>query len=352
MGRGNVKSVSIWTSGKNAARGILLFYRARPTMRHFLVHIIIVCCFLRLPAAAGTTDFEPAHKLTIQAYPLHGDSATTVIPFSMAGNLILVKAKVDSTEGNFIFDTGAPNLVLNIIYFRDYPVTQNHDAEQTSINGATNGVIKTSVTDFRFGSLEYNRLEADLVDLGHIENNKGVKVLGLLGMELFRQCELIIDYEKNLIYLHRIGRKESSSYKNVQLEDKEAYTVVPIDLTDNRIIATLEMGGKKLKFVIDYAAESNVLDSRLSNKVFENVNITGRIMLGGSGASRVEALKGDMKGLKIGDQSFATLPVVVTRLEKSCFAYAGCVDGVLGFDFLVLHKIGFNFVNRKMYIWK
>ena len=280
MGRGNVKSVSIWTSGKNTARGILLFYRARPTMRHFLVHIIILCCFLRLPAAAGTTDFEPAHKLTIQAYPLHGDSATTVIPFSMAGNLILVKAKVDSTEGNFIFDTGAPNLVLNIIYFRDYPATQNHDAEQTSINGATNGVIKTSVTDFRFGSLEYNRLEADLVDLGHIENNKGVKVLGLLGMELFRQCELIIDYEKNLIYLHRIGRKESSSYKNVQLEDKEAYTVVPIDLTDNRIIATLEMGGKKLKFVIDYAAESNVLDSRLSNKVFENVNITGRIMLG------------------------------------------------------------------------
>jgi hypothetical protein len=25
---------------------------------------------------------------------------------------------------------------------------------------------------------------------------------------------------------------------------------------------------------------------------------------------------------------------------------------MLGFDFLSLHKIGFNFVTRKMYIWK
>ena len=75
-------------------------------------------------------------------------------------------------------------------------------------------------------------------------------------------------------------------------------------------------------------------------------------MLGGASNSKVEALMGNMKGLKIGGHDFATLPVVITNLEKTCFAYAGCIDGVLGFDFLVLHKIGFNFVTRKMYIWK
>jgi hypothetical protein len=35
-----------------------------------------------------------------------------------------------------------------------------------------------------------------------------------------------------------------------------------------------------------------------------------------------------------------------------CDSYNNCLDGMLGFDFLSLHKIGFNFVNRKMYIWK
>lgn len=280
------------------------------------------------------------------------DSASCIIPFTRAGNLILVKAKADTTEGNFILDTGAPNLVLNLTYFRDYPATELHDAEQTSINGSGPTVMKTVVHEFSLGSLLYSSLDADLADLGNIENNKGVKILGLLGMELFRQCEMIIDYEKNLIFLHRIGRKESSSYQNPLLADGTQYSIVPIELKDNRIIATIEMAGKKLKFVIDHAAESNVLDSRLPAKVFDYVNITGRVMLGGAGTLKVEALKGNMRDMKIGNHSFATLPVLITNLEKTCFSYAGCIDGVLGFDFLVLHKIGFNFVNRKMYIWK
>ena len=75
-------------------------------------------------------------------------------------------------------------------------------------------------------------------------------------------------------------------------------------------------------------------------------------MLAGSGAQKVEALYGDMKNMKIGNLDIATLPVLVTNLEKMCFSYNQCLDGMLGFDFLSMHKIGFNFVTRKMYIWK
>ena len=42
-----------------------------------------------------------------------GDFETLVIPLKRAQNLLLVEAKVDSIEGNFILDTGAPYLVLN-----------------------------------------------------------------------------------------------------------------------------------------------------------------------------------------------------------------------------------------------
>jgi hypothetical protein len=112
------------------------------------------------------------------------------------------------------------------------------------------------------------------------------------------------------------------------------------------------MSGKKLKLIIDCAAESNLLDSRLPNKIFENVVITRRVKLVGAGNKQVDALYGDLKGMKIGNQDIGTLPVLITNLENTCFSYSGCVDGILGFDFLSLHKIGFNFVNRKMYIWK
>jgi len=283
---------------------------------------------------------------------LPADSVSCIIPFTRAGNLIMVKARVDTIDGNFILDTGAPGLVLNITYFRDYPTTESLDEEQSGIAGSAVGVKRTTVKEFSFGSLDYWNQKADLIDLGHIENSKGVKILGLLGIELFKQCEMIIDYEQNLIHLHRIGRKESSGYKHSLLEDTSTYRIVPFELTDNRIIVKTSMAGKKLKFVVDCAAESNVLDSRLPNKILEQVTITKRVVLTGSNNRKVDALFGDLESIKIGGEEVSNLPVLITNLEYTCFAYAGCVDGVLGFDFLSMHKIGFNFVKRKMYIWK
>jgi hypothetical protein len=95
-----------------------------------------------------------------------------------------------------------------------------------------------------------------------------------------------------------------------------------------------------------------VLDSRLPNAIFEKVAITGRVMLMGAGNKKIEALNGSASDLIIGGQKISALPVLITNLEKTCFSYSGCIDGILGFDFLSLRKIGFNFVTRKMYLWK
>jgi len=208
------------------------------------------------------------------------------------------------------------------------------------------------VANFSFGAANYYRLQADLANLGNIENSKGVKILGLIGIQLLEKFEMIIDYEKNLIYLHRIGRKESSSYRHEMLSDASAYNVVPITITDNRIMVQTVLAGKKIKLIIDSGAETNLLDSRLPDKIFENVSITGRTMLSGAGNTKIEVLRGDLRTLKIGEQAIESLPVLITNLEKTCFSYGGCVDGILGFDFLSLKKIGFNFVTNKMYIWK
>ncbi len=303
-------------------------------------------------AGGGTTDTGYIRQITIYDDPEQGDTNTMAIPFSRAGNLIVVKAKADTLEGNFILDTGAPYLVLNLTYFRDYPQRQVEQTEQTSMTGSSPTVARTTRKTFSFGTLDYSPVHADLANLGHIENSKGVKILGLLGMELFKQCELIIDYDRNLIYLHKIGRKEAATYMHESLKDTSAYRIFPIDISDNRIMVNTAMAGKKLKFIIDCAAETNVLSSKLPAKVFANVEITGRVMLAGVGNRKVEALTGDLKNMKMGAFDLGTLPMLITNLENTCFSKAGCIDGILGFDFLSLHPIGFNFVKRKMYIWK
>lgn len=280
------------------------------------------------------------------------DSANVVIPFNRVGNLIVIKARVDTTEGNFILDTGAPKLILNMTYFRHYPTTEDPEGESGGITGSAATVSPTEVAKLSFGPIKYFRVEAHRINLGHIENSKGIKILGLLGMQLFKRFEMIIDYEKSLIHLHLIGKKESSSYKSEMLKDTSAYNTFSIRIMDNKLITYGEMAGKKLTFIIDTGAESNVLDSKLPEKIFENVDITRRILLTGSGNTKVEALYGNMKNMTLGSRDVGTLPVLVTNLEKMCFSYDQCIDGMLGFDFLSLHKIGFNFVTRKMYIWK
>ena len=304
---------------------------------------------LLLPSSGGTIT---APRYDSRDPIVTSEPATSTIPFTRAGNLIVIKARVDSTEGNFILDTGAPGLILNITYFRHYSSTETITEHAGGITGIAIQSNPTEVGKLSFGNINYHKVETDRINLGHIENSKGIKILGLLGMNLFKRFEMIIDYEKNEIYLHLIAKKEAKKYKHQMLMDTSLYREFEIDLKDNKILTYGKLAGKKLTFVIDTGAESNVLDSRLPDKIFEKVQITRRIMLSGSGSKKVEALFGEMKEMKFGDFVVESLPVVVTNLEKMCFSYDRCLDGMLGFDFLSKHKIGFNFVNRKMYIWK
>lgn len=289
---------------------------------------------------------------TISLPVLASDSSSCIIPFNRVGNLVVLQAKVDSMEGNFVLDTGAPGLVLNLTYFRDYPITAKHDEDQTSINGRGGTTQQTAVSELSFGTMRFYRTTADLTNLGNIENAKGIKVLGLLGLELFSQCEMIIDFETGQIHLHRIGRKERDTYGHACLTDTSAYRSFAIDIADNRMTTTTEVAGKKLKLVIDCAAEANILDSRLPEKIFDLITITGRVKLTAPGDKKADALYGNLSRMKMGTQQIENLPVVIVNLQYTCFSDDICINGVLGFDFLSQHRVGFNFVKRKMYIWK
>lgn len=317
---------------------------------HIYFFLIVFGLIQLSPHEAQAGTYGPPVKITLPDAEEINPSVYA-IPFSRAGNLILVKAKADTTEGNFILDTGCPHLVLNATYFRHYPVQESREDG----NGATAGTFSVQhsrVADFSFGDSHFYQTDADLTDLGSIENSRGIKLLGLIGVELLRKFEMIIDYENNLIFLHRLDRKGTSVLEQDQLADTSAYRVIPIRIIDSRIMVETVVGGKKLRLVIDSGSEANLLDSRLPERVFSEVSITGRTTMMGVGGKRIDVLKGELNTLQIGGVDIRQMKVLVTNLERTCFSHAGCVDGVLGFDFLSLKKIGFNFVKNKMFVWK
>jgi hypothetical protein len=320
-------------------------------MRCLLIFLLVV--FLqranaqKIVQVAGSTVSTKSTNATLDVAA--SKQNTQIIPFNRVGNLIIIQATADTSTGNFILDTGAPGLVLNLTYFRQYPLTDAED--RGSVSGAVTGAVQTTVHKFSFGTSSFKMLNADMISLGHIEDKRGIKILGLIGVSFFKGCEMIIDYEQSLIHLHQINKKESSTYKS-KLLDSANYNILDFDVIDNKIIAYVKLGERKMKFFIDTGAESNILDSRLPNKVFESMTITGRTKVVGTSNKIVEALYGNLKNIKVGNSELLPLPFVITNLESACISEVCCIDGILGFNFLAGHKVGFNFVKRQMYLWK
>jgi hypothetical protein len=311
---------------------------------------LLLLVFTTLPVHAKKGIHNNNDSLRNYFTGLAADSASMILPFNRVGNLIVVRAKVDSLEGNFILDTGASGLVLNITYFRDYPVGAS-DEERTNVSGTNSFASVTTIGTLSLGDFKYHRLAADLENLGNIENAKGIKILGLLGVALFGQCEMIIDFENSQVHLTKIKKREAQTYKHELLKDTAAYRTFPIEISNNRILINTEVAGKKLKLVIDCAAESSMLDSRLPDKVFQEMSVVGKVKLVGPGNKKIDALLGNITNMTMGNYAMGNMLVTVSNLEKTCFSDGTC-DGVLGFNFLSMHKIGFNFVTRKFYIWK
>ncbi|MDP4844540.1 MAG: aspartyl protease family protein, partial [Salibacteraceae bacterium] len=110
------------------------------------------------------------------------------VPITRIGNLILVEAKIGNQTGFFVLDTGAPYLVLNETYFRDLVVANQRT--YTDVNGQSRSANVTYVPKLELRSLYYKNLRADLANLASIENSRGVKVLGLMGINLFLDLEM------------------------------------------------------------------------------------------------------------------------------------------------------------------
>lgn len=267
-------------------------------------------------------------EIIYRAEPL-GDFESLTIPLKRAGRLLLIEATVDGQQGNFVFDTGATGLVLNRTYFRDYQAMNRETAH--GITGQLGLVERIKVDRVGIGDLYYLNQVADMADLGHIENQRGAKILGLFGFDMIKAFEIEIDFVQSQLRLYRIDKKgdKLDAHSNRFAAD----CVLPIIGRKDVVIVKGEIGGEELRFCLDTGAETNALSSKADDQILEQVSITRRSTLRGAGSSGREVLFGTLNGLKVGDKQFSGLDVVITPLDHLSEVYGTSIDGMLGFSF-------------------
>lgn len=270
---------------------------------------------------------------------------SATIPLKRAGRLMMLEATIDGVTGNFILDTGSSKLVLNSTYFRNAWTVKG--AEAGGVTGASGTVRRTSVKKLQLSGLTYLNLTADVADLGHIENRRGVKVLGLFGCCMLCNMEAVIDASKNQLQLYRLDKsgKRIGSASGTFRADVKAKLMVLQDVT----FVNATIGARVLNFCLDTGAESNMLSSTCTKKVMSTVTILRRSDLCGVGSARgCDMLIGSLNDFNIGGRKITGMQALLAGMDQMSTFYNFQVDGMLGFDFFEQGVISLNLVTQEM----
>jgi len=265
------------------------------------------------------------------------------IPLKTAGRLFMVDAVIDGQTGNLIFDTGASGVVLNTTYFRKYVRTNSQNSN--GITGRVDKVTTININSLKISETELKKFQASLADLGHIENSKGVKVLGLFGFEIFRNFEIVIDVNRQVMTLYKADKQGNRIFKSGTPFTAD-YTQ-KIESSKNIVFLKGTIAGKELRFCLDTGAETNAISSHLNKTVLQTIAITNKSNLQGVGSSVSEVLLGTMSDFRFGDRELSPMKTIIKNLDALCEVYEVKIDGMLGYDFLKKGTICINFAKKQ-----
>lgn len=280
-------------------------------------------------------------------FAVRSDPNTIHIPFQLIGRLIAVEAQADTVSGTFIVDTGAERLLLNRNHYRERGLQQQVSMGNT---GAVQAVAPRWVDSLVWDNLLFKNVLANIVDLTHIEQKKHIRLVGIIGQNVFEDFELFLDFQSQQLTLTRLDR-------NGYRIDPEAIWETPYDSLDFRLVRHLilieaEVQGKSLKFNLDSGAEVNLLDSKVPRKVLDDFEIVKRVKMLGVGQQQIEVLAGVLHQVRCGNQHNEGMRTLITNLLEMSTNFGTRIDGVLGYEFLCTRRTLINYRRKKLFFFR
>ena len=257
--------------------------------------------------------------------------------FELHDRMIIVTAKLNGKEGKYILDTGSPMLVLN----------KKIENVSTQIGGFSKDCDSeiVAVKKFEWAGMSNKNIEAIAFDMSGLVKSLGIEVQGLIGQNLFKNYELLIDIENKKIQL--FNPKKSTLHKTSKYSQK-----INFSLEHHIPVITVKIDGKKYRFGIDTGAEVNVisrdLKEKFEKKLLHNFQVNNLHGIDGISQKVVSANLSNFKIKKRNFSNFNFLFIDFTPLQQG---YELEIDGILGYPFLKENKISINYKKQKIYFW-
>ncbi|NND93564.1 MAG: hypothetical protein HKN45_01795 [Flavobacteriales bacterium] len=258
------------------------------------------------------------------------------IPLKRSGNLFFIESIVNNQNGNFILDTGAEGLVVNQTYFRDYKIDRT--SEVGTINSESDFVKYIKVDGLVLGDIQFKGRTADVVDLSQIENNRGFKVFGLIGLSFFRDYIVEVDMKSSALILH------DRDY----IIEEEAYIDVPTKSYNGVPSISLSVNGEKLRFILDTGAEMNVIHNALDPKVYDGMEIMRTTELFGADGRKTQVLVAKLKSIVVDEHELTDALTLVLNMQSTRSVVNADIAGTLGFPFFSEGRVLFDIRKKRL----
>jgi hypothetical protein len=184
------------------------------------------------------------------------------VPFKLVKGLIVIEVEFENKLGNFIFDTGAEDLLVDLEY------TSGEKVEFSSLNG-TITTFKTEIRNVALGNIRKKKVDAYVTNLKAIETFLDMEIEGIMGCNFFIPNSVIIDFEKGKL---RITEKEiikENMWQFNQLEFKFSTGLPVVEVVVNH---------KTHLFYLDSGATSHFIDTGIVDEFPDLFTKTGEVV--------------------------------------------------------------------------
>ena len=234
------------------------------------------------------------------------------------GHIYIKTTLNDSVTGNFVYDTGAPEMIIDNSFKNKNKLVfiKEEDTRMNGIGNETKNVKVISETiNYKNDGRKKKSKKTFLIDLKSI---LGQKADGILGFKTFENRAHKIDYINKKIFF----TKSHKNYEVLKMILKDDKLYIPI----NYIVEKKEYNGN---FILDLGSSVTILNS--SNKIKIDYGSEFEAIGGVGGKTKGRTIFIDE--LKFGNLSIYKYPVDISS-DKNGALSKNNYDGILGNDIL------------------
>lgn len=288
--------------------------------------------------------FLPSLLCEANTYKMAQESCE--LSFIIKNKLILVEGHADGHAGYFLFDTGASELVLNKRYFaRQRGYNAGHTYTDVHGRRAQHGYVY--VSRFRWGSLERDGFYTPRLDLAPLEAALGERIIGIIGYDVLRHVEAVVDYYAGSMQLFRIDSAPEYPAEPGAPDLEFSFQL------DGHLPVVRGAAGPvgRLRLGIDSGTSVNLIEARFREKLEPNAMQRRTIPLLGAGGDEKRIPYLVMESLQV-EGVYAEQYSRVAFSDLSMLRnYGFQVDGLIGVNIFRLGKVSLNYQSRRIRVW-